>query len=125
MSVEVELTPVSLTLAKGTSELLARRTVALLEKQAKENTASSGASLGRKKDGTPVTLSRSGALWRSVDYREENEACSVEFRKDYAQHVFREFGGRYNATELSPRYQQQLETEVAGLVEKGLTLEEE
>ncbi len=124
-SVEVEIERGTLVLKKGVNENIARREVALLQKQAEANISGSGGSLGKKKDGTPVTLKQSGDLWRKVDYREENGECSVEFRAGHAPYIFEEFGGRFDATRLSPAYQQQLENQVATLIEEGVTIEEE
>lgn len=119
--VEVEIARGTLGLQKGLQEAIARRSVALLEKQAAANTSSAGGSLGNKKDGTPVTLKQSGELWRRVGYREEEGECTVDFRAPHAPFVF----DRYNALGLSQRYQQQLETETKTLIEEGVIIEEE
>jgi hypothetical protein len=123
--VEVEIVRGTLALRGGINETIARREVELLQKQAAANISASGGSLGRKKDGSPVTLKQSGDLWSKVDYREEGSDAVVEFRAEHARYVFAEFGGRYDATRLSPGYQQQLENEVATLIEEGAIIKEE
>jgi len=119
--VTVETTPIRLTLQKGYQESIARREVALMEKQALASVSASGGSLWRKKDGLKVTLHLTGKLWATVDYREVEAACLVEFRKGYAPFVF----DKYDALGLSPQYQKQLENEVASLIEEGAILTEE
>ncbi len=119
--VKVEVRPLTLSLNRGTNDVIARRTVNLLKQQAAANKSGTGAPLGTKKDGSPVTLDASGELWSKVDFRETPTECITTFNAPHASYVFERYK---DSDRLSPQYQKQLDNECATLIEKNVTLTE-
>lgn len=117
------ITRETLSLAPGKQSQIARLTAGLLGKQAAAGVDAEGNPL-RGAGGRPLTLRKSGDLFREISVLEDGQGASLEFRKPYAGFVFQP-GGRFNSLELSPPFFQQLEQAAAPLIAEGAQLAEE